>query len=344
MLTIRGATSVENNSEKDILKETEKLLETIIRENNLKKEKVVSILFSATKDLNKAYPARAARKLGFTDIGLMCFQEMEVENSLESCIRLILFYNDEIKNIKHIYLNKAKSLRPDLVRKRRNSLSKNYIVAVDGPAASGKSTIAKKVAENLNIKYIDSGAMFRALTYYMLEKEIDLDKDKDISQALNKVKLSYDREGNILLNEKNIESQIRKNIVSQNVSKVASNADVRKYLLDFQREMGEKESIIMDGRDIGTAVFPNADFKFFLIASAEERAKRRHRDFLESGENVSFEEVLKDIKKRDEIDSTRKLNPLKKADDAIEIDSTFLSIDQVVSKIISHIEGDDFVL
>lgn len=220
-------------------------------------------------------------------------------------------------------------------------MKKNYIVAVDGPAASGKSTIAKKVADILDLKYIDSGAMFRAITHYVLDNHMDIDDQKAISKSLDNISLSYDKNNKLLLNGKDIESEIRKNIISQNVSKVAINPDVRNFLLEFQRNLAKEEKIIMDGRDIGTAVFPDAKYKFFLIASSEERANRRYKELKNKGENVNYNDILEDILKRDKMDSTRNINPLTKASDAIEIDSTTLGIDEVVNMIVKSIKNKE---
>lgn len=207
------------------------------------------------------------------------------------------------------------------------------IIAIDGPSGAGKSTIAKILAEKLKIEYLDTGAMYRAVTKYVLDNQIDIyDKDK-LKKALNNVHLDF-KDSCIYLNGENVEKAIRSKLINENVSEVSSILDVRKFLVKNQREISSEKSTILDGRDIGTVVFPNADYKFFLYASIEVRAKRR---FDQKLSNETFEQIKESIRKRDEYDSNREISPLKKADDAIEIDTSNLSIEETVDKIISYI-------
>ena len=213
----------------------------------------------------------------------------------------------------------------------------NIIVAIDGPAGSGKSTIAKIIAKKFNFTYIDTGAMYRMITLYLLENNIDFDDLKEIEKVLNTVNL--DMQGDkFYLNNVDVTTKIREKRINENVSKVASIKIVRSNLVDLQRKVSNNKNVILDGRDVGTVIFPNAQVKIFLIASPEERARRRHNEFLEKKTEITYDEVLKSIKERDHIDSTRDESPFVKADDAIELDSTNLTIDDVVNFISKEIE------
>ena len=206
---------------------------------------------------------------------------------------------------------------------------KEFIVTVDGPAGSGKSTIAKIIAKKYGFTYLDTGAMYRMIALYALENSIDLQDSKAIETMLKNTKL--DIVGNqFFLNGKDVSDEIRTPRVSAIVSPVSAIKEVRVKLVDLQREISKGKSVILDGRDIGTVVFPSGDVKIYLVASPEERAKRRLKEYEEKGVEADYESVLASIKERDFIDSTRKESPLKKAEDAHEIDSSTMSIDEVV--------------
>lgn len=207
------------------------------------------------------------------------------------------------------------------------------IVAIDGPAGSGKSTIAKKVAEQLGFVYIDTGAMYRALTYGYLQAPIDFSKKEERIAFLERMKVGFNQKNEITLNDIVIKDEIRTFEVSEKVSYICSFPEIREAMTQLQRELAKKHSVIMDGRDIGTSVFPNADLKLFFVADSKERARRRQLDYLAKGIEKTVEEVEKEIVKRDKLDSSRELSPLCKARDAIEIDTTALSIDEVCEKI-----------
>ena len=214
---------------------------------------------------------------------------------------------------------------------------KNLIVAIDGPAGSGKSTIAKLLAKKYDLTYIDTGAMYRMITLYLLENNIDINDLKEIERVLNTVNL--DMQGDkFFLDNVDVSTKIREKRINDNVSKVASIKIVRSNLVDLQRKISNNKDVILDGRDVGTVIFPNAQVKIFLIASPEERARRRYNEFLEKKTEITYEEVLNSIKERDHIDSTRDESPFVKADDAIELDSTNLTIDDVVNFISKEIE------
>ena len=214
---------------------------------------------------------------------------------------------------------------------------KNLIVAIDGPAGSGKSTIAKLLAKKYDLTYIDTGAMYRMITLYLLENNIDINDLKEVERVLNTVNL--DMQGDkFFLDNVDVSTKIREKRINENVSKVASIKIVRSNLVDLQRKISNNKNVILDGRDVGTVIFPNAQVKIFLIASPEERARRRYKEFLEKKTEITYEEVLKSIKERDHIDSTRDESPFVKADDAIELDSTNLTIEDVVNFISKEIE------
>lgn len=218
---------------------------------------------------------------------------------------------------------------------------KSITVAVDGPAGSGKSTIAKILAEKYSMIYLDTGAMYRMVSLYSLENSLDLDNTQAVEEALKGMELDI-RENSFFLNGRDVSKEIRTPEVTAIVSKVSAIRAVRVKLVELQREISKGRRAILDGRDIGTVVFPNADLKIFLVASPEERANRRVRDYQEKGiEGESFEEVLSAIKLRDHLDSTREESPLKKAEDAIEVDSSFMQILEVCDVISEEIERVD---
>lgn len=215
-------------------------------------------------------------------------------------------------------------------------MKNNLVIAVDGPAGAGKSTIAKIIAENLKINYIDTGAMYRAITYKCLKNNIDINNEEEVSNLAKKTNIDF-KNNNIYLDGKILTDEIRTIEVSNNVSNVAKIKEVRYLMVDVQREIGKRSSVILDGRDIGSYVFPNADYKFFLIATPQERGQRRFIELSKKGYKVTLEDIIKDIVKRDEIDSNREFAPLIKAKDAIEIDTTGKTIDEVVDIVISKI-------
>ncbi|MFA6800489.1 MAG: (d)CMP kinase [Acholeplasmataceae bacterium] len=210
-----------------------------------------------------------------------------------------------------------------------------FKLAIDGPAGSGKSTISKLIAEKLKWTHIDTGAMYRAVTLEAIELGVDLNQESSYL-FLETIHVHYDNH-KIYINQRDVTNDIRKNEVTQNVSLVSSFPYVRKMMVDLQQKAASEGNIIMDGRDIGTVVIPNADLKIFLTAHLVERAKRRYQETVTKGKSANMNQVIEDIEIRDIKDSTRKESPLKKADDAIELDTTHLSIDQVVEAIITKI-------
>lgn len=213
-----------------------------------------------------------------------------------------------------------------------------YIIAIDGPSGSGKSTISEKLAEILKIEYLNTGSMYRAVSKYFLDNNIkENSTESEISIALNKINIDFIN-NEIYLNGENIENIIRTDLVTQNTSRVSANKIVREKLVAMQRQIASTKSFVVDGRDIGTVVFPKAKYKFYLTASTKERAKRR---FLQKESKQSLKEIEEALIKRDLYDSSREISPLKKADDAIEIDNSKQSIDQTLQTIISYMDEED---
>jgi cytidylate kinase len=215
---------------------------------------------------------------------------------------------------------------------------KKIVIAIDGYSACGKSTTAKQVASILGYRYIDTGAMYRAVTLYFLEHHISLTNPKEVSRALQQVHISFKVNSKNLsetfLDGLNVEQQIRSMRISENVSQVAAVKEVRLALVEQQRRMGREKGVVMDGRDIGTVVFPNAELKLFMTAQVLIRAFRRQRELLERDQLVDLDEVIDNLLQRDKIDTGRAESPLRQADDAIVIDTTHITIDEQVDEVV----------
>lgn len=209
------------------------------------------------------------------------------------------------------------------------------IIAIDGPSASGKSTTAKGVAEELDILHLNTGAMYRAVTWACINSNIKLVKSLQLSAFIDTLSISFDTQNNIRLNGRDISKEIRKTEITSKVSIISAISYVREKMVNKQRLIAKNLDCVMEGRDIGTVVFPNADYKFFLDAKPEIRAKRRMLDLMLIGENKSFEDLVEEIKMRDYLDSNREISPLIKAKDAIIIDTTNLTMDEQIKKITS---------
>lgn len=208
-------------------------------------------------------------------------------------------------------------------------------IAIDGPSGAGKSTISKLLADKIGFEYLDTGAMYRAFTLYYLENKLDINDESIVNDNIGKIKLEI-RDGAFFLNDKNVDREIRSQEVTKNVSLVSSYNLVREYLVKEQRRISENANIVVDGRDIGSKVLPNASIKFYLTADPKIRAQRRLDQL--NDKTLSFETILKDIIRRDEFDSNRKISPLTKVEDAIEIDSSRLDINQVIDTMIKYLE------
>lgn len=212
-------------------------------------------------------------------------------------------------------------------------MSSKIIITIDGCSSCGKSTLAKQLAKELGYAYLDSGAMYRAITLYFLRNHVDWTDKQEVAAALKEIHLHFAHnpksgESEIFLNEENVEYLIRDLIIADKVSDIAAIAAVRTFAVAQQQKMGEEKGIVMDGRDIGTAVFPTAEIKIFLKSDIAVRVERRFREMFEKNPNIVLEEVKKNLEMRDYIDSNREVSPLRKAEDAIELDNTNLSMEQ----------------
>ena len=212
-------------------------------------------------------------------------------------------------------------------------MSDIYRIAIDGPSGAGKSTIAKAVAKKLGIDYIDTGAMYRAVGYKVKTSGVNVENADDLRKMLDDTDIDFVN-GDIKLDGQSVNGVIRTPEISKMASIVSAKAPVRTKLVEIQRNMGTRKSIIMDGRDIGTNVLKDAEYKIYLTASAEERADRRYKELVEKGQTVNYDQILRDIKDRDHNDMTRELNPLCKADDATELDTTGMNIEQVIDAVL----------
>lgn len=222
-------------------------------------------------------------------------------------------------------------------------MGRSFVIAIDGPAASGKSTTAKLLAEELDCLYIDTGAMYRACALYAFENKVDLDDFNSIETMLDNIDISFkliDKQNHLFLKDRDVTEDIRMPEISQKASAIATIACVRRRMVDLQRKMSENCNVILDGRDIGTVVFPEADFKFYMVADIETRAKRRLLELQEKGINSDLDELIDELAWRDINDSTRDISPLKKANDAFEVNTTNMSIDGQVSYILRKINDE----
>lgn len=327
MVVIRGATTIPCDTKEEIQKAVSELLEQIESRNALKKDEIVSLVFTSTSDIHSYYPAKAAREAGFMSCSLFSAQEPEIDGSLPLCIRCMLFVEKNIAP-SHVYLRGAKVLRKDIAGKMN--------IAIDGPAGSGKSTVAKQLAKDFNILYLDTGAMYRACALKALEEGVDPNDEAAVVDLMRDVKIDVVYENGVqktMLDGRDVSEEIRRNPVSMASSVVSKHPSVRMHLVEKQREIAEKMSCVLDGRDIGTFVLPDADFKFYLTASPDVRAKRRYEELKAKGAEVDFSSLKEEIVRRDEQDMNRKFAPLKQAEDAILIDTSEMSIEEVVSAI-----------
>jgi cytidylate kinase len=325
---VRGATTVSKNEKEEILEKTKILLTQLIETNKLSFQDIVSIIFTTTKDIDAVYPAVAARELGMKSIPLTCCQEMHVKGSLPLCIRVLIHVQlEQSRALQPVYLEKAVMLRPDLAK---------LTIAIDGPAGAGKSTIARLLANRMGILYLDTGAMYRAMGLKVLEKGKDPGNSKEVIDLLPDTDISVQLGGEgqkVFLDGREVTNEIRTGEISDAASKIGIIPEVRRKLVELQRQIAKTASLVMDGRDIGTYVMPNAALKVFLTASPEERARRRWKELKQKGMESDYDTILQEIIQRDANDSNRSFAPLRKAEDAVLIDTTDKSIEQVIQKI-----------
>ena len=219
---------------------------------------------------------------------------------------------------------------------------KNKIIAVDGYASTGKTTLSKKIAKYLKFVHIDTGSMYRAFTLFAIENglyEKEILKKNKLENLLNNISFSFSNNNDLLFKNSVISNKIRSNIVSDHVSKIASFKIVRKYMVNYQRDLVLKKNCVVEGRDIGSVVFPNANVKFFMDADVEVRAKRRYDELMKNHKNISYNSVLKNVTNRDKKDTNRLIAPLKKVSDSIIIDTTDMTIDQAFHLMLNHLKN-----
>ncbi|MDE6597404.1 MAG: (d)CMP kinase [Clostridia bacterium] len=332
MKAIRGATTVENDTTEEIKESVKELLTEIKRRNTLKSENIICIMFSNTADIRSYYPAKAAREAGFFNCALYSSLEPDIEGSLKKCIRVMVLAETEGK-IEHVYLKGAANLRKDITKKLN--------IAVDGPAGSGKSTVAKLIAKRFNILHLDTGAMYRAVALACMKAKVDCTDSKKVKKLLQNTKITVKFENgtqHTILNGENVSDLIRTPEISMLASTVSAHESVRTKMVEAQREIAADNSCILDGRDIGSNVLPNAEFKFYLTALSEVRAERRAKENEQKGLFQPISEVLCEIKQRDNQDKSRKIAPLVKASDAVEVDTSNMTIDEVVEFISKSIQ------
>ena len=335
MTIIRGATTITADTKEAISLSVKELLDGIFTENSLQKQEVKGFLFSLTSDIHSYHPAKAARECGYDFAPLFACVEPDITGGLALCIRVMIFtdlINERI--VKHIYQKGAKILRKDL--------SEVYNIALDGPAGSGKSTVAKALAKDYNILYLDTGAMYRACGLKALRLGIDPKDGVLVEKMLEDldVKVEYkDGTQHTILDGEDVSSAIRENAVSMSASTISAHPCVRMKMVELQREIAKSMSCVLDGRDIGSYVLPDAKYKFFVTADSKIRAQRRYKELIERGQTVDFESLHKEIVARDKQDSEREFAPLKQAQDAILIDTSNLDIEGVLKAIKGHIQA-----
>lgn len=212
------------------------------------------------------------------------------------------------------------------------------VIAIDGPAGAGKSTIAKKLSDIIGYTYIDSGAMYRAVTLKVLRENVPLNNTEMMIAVAEKTVIDF-KDNSIFLDGKAVNNEIREESINKSVSIIAAISEIRKLMVNLQREISKNKNVVMDGRDVGTVIFPEADIKFYITATVDERADRRYKEFIQKGCAVDIQDIKSQIEKRDHIDSTRADSPLRAASDAIMIDTTGKSIEEVLEEVISHIKA-----
>ena len=331
MKAIRGATTVSADTPEEIREAVKELLFTIREQNKLSEEDILFILFSNTEDIRSLYPAKAAREAGFSGTSLFSAAEPTIDGALRLCIRVMLLV-DNCFEVKHVYLRGAVNLRRDL---------KKFAIALDGPSGSGKSTIAKILAKEYNILYLDTGAMYRACALQALGEGIDRKDEKAVGEMLARMQLHIEYENGVqrtYLGDEDVSEKIRRPDVSMAASDISALRCVRLKMVEMQRKIAGKMSCVLDGRDIGSYVLPDAEFKFYVTASVTVRAKRRYDELRAKGYDVDLNTLEKEIEQRDRNDSTREFSPLVRAEDAIYIDTSDLTIGQVVAQIKSKIQ------
>jgi cytidylate kinase len=347
MLSIRGATTVSENTRTAILEASEELLHAVIVANRLEPEDISEILFTATDDLTASYPAPAARAIGITGAALMCVAEMPVEGSLRKCIRLLMRAESKTSKTpnapnassvkpRHVYRRGASALRPDLAL---------VAVAIDGPNNAGKSTVARLLAKKLNADYIDTGALYRAVALYNLRNGNDLRDGNAVIASLPNINIEVEfrPEGtpDFILNGETVTSELYTPKASEGASLVGVYPEVRDKLLRTQQYFALTRRIVMDGRDIGTRVLPWATVKIYLDARLDVQVEReiKKRRLQNKGLSLDPAEVRREVAERDERDKNRAVAPLTRADDAVYIDSSDMTPEETIEEICRRCGG-----
>lgn len=343
IIAIRGATTCEQNAREHILEATQELLLAVIGENSIHESEIVNIMFTATPDISAAFPAEAARACGLSKVPLLGAQEVAVTGAPLLCIRVMLLVDKELPRamVRHIYLRGAVGLRPDLVGV---GALRNINIAIDGPAGAGKSTVAQNVAKKLGLRYLDTGAMYRALTWLSLQRGVELRDGTSLSALAEKLAFNLNSDSQLTLDGRVLGDEIRTPQVNAAVSLVSSHGAVREIIVRKQQQLAASGGIVMDGRDIGTTVLVDAPVKIFLVADARERARRRLRELEALGHRVDLAEVVEQIIQRDHFDSHRAVSPLTPASDAIVVDTTDLPIDKVIRQILDIVANKQYEL
>lgn len=335
MTAIRGATTITKDCKEEISLAVKELLDEIFVENSLSNDEVKTIIFSLTTDIHSYHPAKAARECGYDFAPLFAATEPEIDGGLRLCIRVMLFVEwAENRKAKHIYQRGAKILRKDL--------SENFNIALDGPAGSGKSTVAKILAKDYNILYLDTGAMYRACALKALRSGISPKDAVAVGDMLKTLDLRVEyNEGKqvTMIDGEDVSLAIRENVVSMAASDISAHHAVRIKMVEMQREIAKRMSCVLDGRDIGSAVLPDAKFKFFITADSKVRAKRRYDELTARGEVVDFDKLHAEIVARDKQDSEREFSPLVCAEDAMVIDTSCMDVNEVVLTIKKAIQS-----
>ncbi len=335
MTVIRGATTIEKDTKEEISLAVKELLDEIFAVNGLEKEEIRVFVFSLTTDIHSFHPAKAARECGYDYAPLFAAIEPEIDGGLKLCIRVMIFAErDRQDPVKHVYQKGAKSLRKDIAEVMN--------IALDGPAGSGKSTVAKVLAKDYNILYLDTGAMYRACALKALKSGVNPKDSAEVERLLPdlNVKVEYrDGKQHTLLDGEDVSLAIRENAVSMAASNISAHRAVRLKMVEMQREIAKSMSCVLDGRDIGSAVLPDAKFKFFITADSKVRATRRYEELLARGERVDFEKLHAEIVARDKQDSEREFSPLVCAEDAIVVDTSSMDVAAVVATIKGHIQS-----
>ena len=331
MRAIRGATTVREDSPQAIREAVAELLKEIAARNASVRESCISILLSNTADIRSLYPAKAAREAGFSGCALFSAQEPSIDGALPLCIRVLVLAEGDAP-VRHVYLRGAANLRKDLSR---------YSIALDGPSGSGKSTVAKRLARELDILYLDTGAMYRACACKASEAGVDLSDESAVEAMLASLDLRIEYRGgaqHTILDGRDVSEEIRRPEVSMAASKISALGCVRKKMVEMQRKIASEQSCVLDGRDIGTAVLPDAPFKFFVTASVPVRARRRYDELRAKGYTVDYDALEKEIEERDRNDASRAISPLRRAEDAVLVDTSDMSVDEVVAFIRRRIQ------